>query len=180
METLDRDVVVKRAFQYRDALLAHAFAMLRDWSMAEDVVQDAYVVVMNRWADFQPGTAFFAWLRQIVQNKTLEALRSRGRKLSKAGGGLLDQVAAVLEEHLDEANADRQTLMRRALQLCMSSLNGRALAVLRGFYAGEETCETIARTQRRSANAIRLTLSRLRRQLHDCMSRQLPGLEGEA
>jgi RNA polymerase sigma-70 factor (ECF subfamily) len=180
MEPTDRDGVVKAAFQYRDALLSHAFAMLRDWSLAEDTVQDAFIVVMNKWTDFRPGTSIYHWLRQIVHNKTLEALRARGRKVSLAEGELLVQVAGALEKYLDEDMADRQALMRRALQRCMSFLNRRAVGILEGFYGESQSCEAIAQEQRRSVNAIRLSLSRLRKQLHDCMSRQLPALEGEA
>ena len=52
-----------------------------------------------------------------------------------------------------------------------------AVGILAGFYGRSETCEAIAQDQNRSVNAIRLSLSRLRKQLHDCMSRQLPLLE---
>lgn len=59
MEVMDRDGVVKSAFRYRNALLSHAFAMLRGWSLAEDTVQDAFIVVMNKWTDFRPGTSLY-------------------------------------------------------------------------------------------------------------------------
>jgi RNA polymerase sigma-70 factor (ECF subfamily) len=175
-----RDEVVKAAFRHRDTLLTHAFGMLRDWSLAEDAVQDAFIVVMNKWADFRPGTSLFHWLRQIVHNKALEALRSRRRRVSPAEEELLAQVAAAFERHLDEEMADRQDQLRRALERCMSFLNPRALGILSGFYSDARSCEAIAHEQRRSVNAVRLSLSRLRRQLHDCMGRQLPQLEGDA
>ena len=175
-----RDAVVKQAFRYRDALAAYAFGLLRDWTLAEDVVQDVFVVVMNRWSDFVPGTAFYPWLRQIVRNKSLEALRARARKPTALEGQLLERVSAALDEHLDEGVAERQGLMRKALQRCMAVLDGRSLSVIRGYYALSESCEAIARSQRRSANAIRLALSRLRRQLHECMTRQMAALEGGA
>lgn len=180
MDVHDRDAVLKRAFRYRDALTAHAFALLRDWTQAEDAVQDAFVVVMNRWNDFVPGTAFYPWLRQIVRNKSLEALRARARKPTPLQAALLDRVSAVLDEHLDEAAAERQGRLRLALQRCMAVLDGRALGLIRGYYALSETCEVIARRQNRSANAVRLTLSRLRRRLHECMIRRLALLEAGA
>ncbi len=172
-----RDEVVKAAFQHRDALLGYAFALLRDWTVAEDVVQDSIIVVMNKWSDFRPGTSVFQWVRQIVHFKTQEAIRARARKASPLEEELLAQVASTVERYLDEELADRQTLMRQALQRCMSVLNPRAVGILAGFYAHRESCEAIAQSQGRSANAVRLSLSRLRKQLHDCMTRQLPLLE---
>jgi len=180
MDVHDRDAVLKRAFRYRDALAAHAFALLRDWALAEDVVQDAFVVVMNRWSDFVPGTAFFPWLQRIVRLKSLEALRARAKKPTALEGQLLERVSAALDGQLDEGLAERQTLLRKALQRCMAVLDGRALGLLQGYYALSESCESIARSQNRSANAVRLTLSRLRRRLHECLERRLSALEAEA
>lgn len=179
MAAVTRDEVVKSAFQLRDALLGHAFALLRDWTLAEDALQDAFLVVMNKWAEFRPGTSLFHWVRQIVRFKAQEILRARGRAPSRLEGELLDRVASVLEEHVDEEMARRQTLLRRALQACMSLLSPRALRILCGFYAGAASCEEIARAESRSVNAVRLALSRLRRQLHACMQRRLPALEAQ-
>lgn len=177
METLTRDEVVKSAFQYRDALTSTAFAILRDGSLAEDVVQDAFIVVMNKWTDFKPGTSVYHWVRQIVHHKTMEALRARGRKVSALDQELLDQVAATVERYLDEPGAERQRFMREALRHCMSALNDRAVDMLAGFYGHAKSCEDIAQLQNRSVNSIRLALSRVRKQLHECMSRKLPLLE---
>jgi RNA polymerase sigma-70 factor (ECF subfamily) len=176
-EAQGRDEVVKAAFRYRDALLGYAFSVLRDWTLAEDAVQDAFIVVMNKWGEFRPGTSVFLWVRQIVHYKIQETLRARARKASPLEEELLAQVASTVETYLDEELAGRQTLMRKALQRCMSVLNPRALDILSGFYANAESCEEIAQSQGRSVNAVRLSLSRLRRQLHDCMTRQLPLLE---
>jgi RNA polymerase sigma-70 factor (ECF subfamily) len=178
---MNRDEIVKAAFGYRGALLSHAFGMLRDWTLAEDVVQDAFIVVMNKWEEFRPGTSLYAWLRQIVHFKACEALRDRCRApATPVDEALLAQVAATLEEHFDEEIAERQGLMHRALRRCLSFLNSRAMGIISGFYGEARSCESIAQAQRRSVNAIRLSLARLRRKLHECMVRQLPSHEGRA
>jgi len=172
-----RDEVVKEAFQHRDALKGYALALLRDWSLAEDVVQDAFIVVMNKWEEYEPGSSIFAWVRQIVHNKSLETLRAR-RGAAPLDEALLERVAATVREHLDEAAAGRQKAMREALQRCMTFLNRTAVEILANFYAESKSCEAIASTRNRSPNAIRLILSRVRRQLHECMSRHMTA--GEA
>lgn len=175
---LDRDRIVKEAFRHRDAFLTHAFALVRDWAVAEDVVQDAFIVVMNRWEDFQEGTSVFAWVRRIVHLKAMEALRSRARRFTPAEEELLERVAAAVRDELGEEESERQRLRHEALQRCMSRLGRRAVDLLSGFYARSRSCEDLAAQQRRSVNAVRLALSRLRKQLHECVSRQLPLLEG--
>lgn len=179
MEAVTRDEVVKSAFQLREALLGHAYALLRDWTLAEDALQDAFLVVMNRWSDFRPGTSLFHWVRQIVRYKAQEHLRARSRSPSRLEGLLLSRVADVLEQHVDEDTARRHTVLRRALQACLALLNPRALRLVSGFYLSAASCEELARAESRSVNAVRLSLSRLRKQLHACMLRRLPALEAQ-
>jgi len=175
MSGAGRDEVVKGAFQHREALLSYAFALLRDWVKAEDVVQDAFIVVMNKWSEFRPGTSLFLWVRQIVHFKALEA--ARVRQMSPVEEELLSRVAASMQRGLDEEIAHRQRLRRQALQRCMSHLDAKSAGLLAGFYTESLSCESLAQAQRRSVNAIRLALSRLRKQLHDCVLKQLPALE---
>jgi len=176
MTEIGRDGVVKGAFQHRDALLSYAFALLRDWVKAEDVVQDAFIVVMNKWAEFRPGTSLFLWVRQIVHFKALEA--ARARRMSPVEEELLARVAASMQRGLDEEIAHRQLLRRQALQRCMAHLDARSAGLLAGFYTESLSCESLAQLHRRSVNAVRLALSRLRKQLHDCVLRQMPAMEG--
>lgn len=176
MDAMSRDEVVKGAFQHREALMSYAFAILRDWVRAEDAVQDAYIVVMNKWADFQAGTSLFLWVRQIVHFKALEA--ARARRMSPVEEELLARVAASMERSVDEEIADLQRLKRQALQRCMAHLDAKSAGLLSGFYTESLSCENLAQLQRRSVNAVRLALSRLRKQLHDCVLRQMPALEG--
>jgi RNA polymerase sigma-70 factor (ECF subfamily) len=176
MTPTGRDEVVKGAFQHRDALLSYAFALLRDWVKAEDVVQDAFIVVMNKWAEFRPGSSLFLWVRQIVHFKAFEA--ARARKMSPVEEELLARVAASMQRGLDEEIAHRQMLRRQALQRCMSHLDAKSAGLLSGFYTQSLSCESLAQAHRRSVNAVRLALSRLRKQLHDCVLKQMPALEG--
>jgi RNA polymerase sigma-70 factor (ECF subfamily) len=173
---MNRDLVVKGAFQHREALLSYAFALVRDWVKAEDIVQDAFIVVMNKWAEFRPGSSLFLWVRQIVHFKALEA--ARAKKMTALEDELLARVAAAMERGLDEEIAARQRLRRQALQRCMSHLDVKSAGLLSGFYTQSLSCESLAQLQHRSVNAVRLALSRLRKQLHDCVLRQMPALEG--
>lgn len=168
-----RDDVVKAAFQYRDALLSYSYAMLRSWTLAEDVVQEAYLVVMNKWQDLKDEGGIFLWVRQIVHFKTLEAIRARGRETSTPDQELLDLVEHAVKENLDDHFAERQRMMSTSLRDCMSRLNTFNVDLLAGFYWKQESCETLADRHGRSVNAIRLMLSRLRDKLRTCLSKRL-------
>jgi len=57
---------------YREA--AHA---LRGWHAGQDVVQDAMIKVWQRCATFRGAADPIAWIRQIVRNAIIDAVRAR-------------------------------------------------------------------------------------------------------
>jgi len=59
------------------ALYREAAWSLRDWHAAEDVVQEALVKVWLRCALFREPGDPLAWVRQIVRNALIDALRAR-------------------------------------------------------------------------------------------------------
>lgn len=81
------------------ALYREAAWALRDWHVAEDVVQDALIKVWLRCATFQGPNDPLAWVRQIVRNTLLDALRSRPSEqaLHDDDGELTPQAQAAVE-----------------------------------------------------------------------------------
>ena len=61
----------------------------------------------------------------------------------------------------------------RALQDCMGHLRKDARDLLMGFYRERHSCQELATRFNRSINAVRLTLSRVRRKLRDCVVRKM-------
>lgn len=168
-----RDAIVKAAFRHRDALLAMAFAIVRDWDLAEDAVHDAFLVVMDKWEEFDPQTQLFAWVRTIVRYKALEIAKKMKRRLPFFSDELLDLVADTLEEKIDEGMAEQHRRMRNALAECMKMLSRSAIAILDAFYHGQESCLVIAERMGKTENAVRLLLSRSRKQLRECAERRI-------
>ncbi|MBN1674865.1 MAG: sigma-70 family RNA polymerase sigma factor [Kiritimatiellae bacterium] len=179
MPSMRREEVVKEALKYQDAIVGYAFAILRDWELARDVGQDVYIVVMEKWRDFRPGTSMFHWVRRIARNKALQVLDKRRREIPKVDDELQQLVNDAVDEKVDEAAAHKQRLMRKALQHCMAQLRTESVELLKGFYAQRRSCEALAALQKRTVNAVRLVLSRTRDQLRKCMIGRMAALEAQ-
>lgn len=68
--------------------------MVGDRTLAQDLVQQAAVVGLERLGDFEAGTSFTAWMVQIVRNLAMnEVRRTRRRKTGAADPSGLDQRA---------------------------------------------------------------------------------------
>ena len=49
--------LLRAAFKYHDALVSQAFALLQDWSLAQDAVQETFIVLQKKHAEFTPCAA---------------------------------------------------------------------------------------------------------------------------
>lgn len=176
MKKASQAEVLKAAMQYQDTLLAYAYGMLRDWAQAEDTVQDAYVVAMEKWRDFTPGTSVFSWVKAIVRLKSLELIRTRDRERPTEDIILDKLTSQALDEFLDERAADHQRDMMRKLQFCMQKITERSLEMILEFYSKKRSYEEMAQLFDTSVEAIRKSLYRIRRTLQACVS-QVPELE---
>jgi RNA polymerase sigma-70 factor, ECF subfamily len=83
--------------QYRQAyprLTTIAAAIAGDQVQAEDIVQEAAIIAMEKIAEFQPGTNLVAWLAEIVRRCALNYRRkTQNRKTYAADPAGLVQLA---------------------------------------------------------------------------------------
>ena len=86
-------------------MLSLAQSIVRDRALAEDVVQDSFVRIVNSARKYRPGTNGYGWICKITQNVALSALRREKRQLCvniddclniSDGGSLADSSAAQL------------------------------------------------------------------------------------
>ena len=93
------------ALTCRVELVTYARAMLGNYAEAQDVVQEAMLVVMKKFDQFRDGTSMLAWCRAIVR---LEVLRLRQQK--RRDRTVTDR---LLDDAIDAAFDEFQTAQRR-------------------------------------------------------------------
>jgi RNA polymerase sigma-70 factor, ECF subfamily len=175
---LTAEALLRQAFKYQDALVSYAYGLLQDWALAQDAVQEAFIVLQRKHDQFQPGANVFTWARQIVRFEALNLLRSRRKESCLVDDELISLVDQQFEKHLDPESISAMESRKAALQHCLGLLEPSSLGLLLGFYRDAQSCDQLAQAQRRSVNAIRLSLSRLRARLRDCVHERLNLAEG--
>ncbi len=114
-----------------DAAYNLARWLVRDASLAEDIVQDAVLRALQYFASFRGDTGGRAWLLQIVRNAAYAAVKSRrigtdvpletddAMELPDPGPGPEAQLAQRQDlEQLDQALAALPMELRECLVLC--------------------------------------------------------------
>lgn len=91
---LHRDEFAREFARARPRLVCIAAAVLGTRHGAEDAVQEAAVIALDKLGDFEPGTRIEAWLARIVRFVALNHGRERARARARDGGGSVEQLGA--------------------------------------------------------------------------------------
>lgn len=167
---------VRRTMERRTELLAYARAIVLDWSLAEDVFQEALIVAIEKGPDLPDDVAFGRWMREVVRRIALDALGRRQR-----APRLMDpQLMEILEPAWERQDAQWGGDLRQALRRCMEKLTDRARLLLRERYEHHLTGSRLAERVGLSINSAYATLTRLHRVLEECARKSLAEPEGGA
>lgn len=80
--------------QYCDGMFCVADRLLGNAHDAEDVMQEAFVKAFKKIDQYKGEVTFGAWLKKIVVNKCLDALKSKNRRIEfekeSSGNGIVE------------------------------------------------------------------------------------------
>ncbi|MEM7145547.1 MAG: sigma-70 family RNA polymerase sigma factor [Verrucomicrobiota bacterium] len=141
-----------------------------DHAAADDVLQETNLVLVKKADQFEAGTSFMAWASRVAFFEVMRARRKMSRDRLVLGDGILDAVAAEVEEQ-----GDRYEARSKALAHCLRKLGDRQrVMVLERYYHGKSVADLAAETGQR-ANAVSQLLFRARQALMDCVSQAVSG-----
>jgi len=141
METLTHTEEVQKLFiRNMGPIRGIIIGMVTDLSLAEDVLQEVFLVVTRKADDFVIGTNFMAWVRAIARLKVMELVRQKGNLPCLLGEEALEAIAGAAPVE-DDAWERR----RKALADCLKSLPPRAGRIMSLRYADGLDPRRIAR-----------------------------------
>jgi RNA polymerase sigma-70 factor (ECF subfamily) len=149
-------------------LRAFVRTLLPTWADVDEVMQETSLVAWRKFARFERGTNFLAWVFTIARFEALGHLRRRGREqlvFSDAVAGLMADEAAHESDPLER--------QRDALERCLAKLDEapRELLLL-SYQPGAKLHEVAAHTGR-SVQGHYKSVQRLRARLLECVEGEL-------
>lgn len=172
-----RDRVLKLALECRVGLLAYARSLLGNYSQADDVVQEAMLVVTRKYDEFEEGTSMLAGCRSIVRIEVLRARQRQQRDQSLARRLLDDAVDAAFEEFQEIRQRDDAETWREALERCLQRIPDRGRRVLDARFTDGLGYQQIGERVGMSLEAVRKALFRLKKQVRTCVESNLRGAQ---
>jgi RNA polymerase sigma-70 factor (ECF subfamily) len=166
-----KDKLFLRLFlQNQKRLYAYVLTLLPNRADADDVFQEASLVMWDKFDDARPPDDFAAWGCRIAYFKVLDFTKTRGRARVTFSQEMLERVGETAVEHAAALRLDER---REALAGCLDKLPRRDRDLLALRFAEGASVQSAAALAGRSADAIYKALARIRRALFDCVTQAL-------
>tara|TARA_R110002096_G_scaffold123353_3_gene266979 strand:- start:201 stop:851 length:651 start_codon:yes stop_codon:yes gene_type:complete len=149
-------------------LYSYVLSLTGNKNDAHDILQETNKSVLEKAADFTPGTSFSAWASKIAYYKVLSYHRDAQRDTLLFNAELLKEIS-------EKSISKNQQYDRRLGSLfhCLEQLPDDHQRLLKQRYQEEKTLEEIAGIWGRTYNGITSLLYRLRLALIDCVDKSL-------
>lgn len=169
-EKLDRFVQLFSEHQLR--LYRYIVTLISNHVDAEEVFQNANLVMWKKFDDFQLDTNFYAWACRIAYLEVLKYRQQHRRAVPSLSDELLEQLAAEAVE-----KSDLLERRHRALADCLEKLPPGDVELIQARYSRGISLKDIAHSLGRTADSVRHSACRIRRALKRCIDRTLAAEE---
>jgi RNA polymerase sigma-70 factor (ECF subfamily) len=162
--------------QNKHRLYAYVLTLLPNRADAEDVFQEASLVLWDKFDEQHPPDDFVAWGCRIAYFKVLDFCKKSQRCRVCFSQTMLERVSETAIEQAGPLQLDERRL---ALEGCLEKLGARDRELLSRRYAEGATTQTTADAVGRSVDAVYKALAKIRQALFECVTRTL-AQEGRA
>jgi RNA polymerase sigma factor (sigma-70 family) len=158
---------------YKDMAFTIAMGMIQDESVAEDIVQTAFIKAFKNLKQFKMKSKFSTWFYAIVVNEARILLRKNKSNFQSM------ETENVNETELYEENPALLNLHRsdqqRIINNTMSKLSPRENLLMRLYYQNENSIEEIQNITGFSISKIKTGLHRARQSFHRALTKECKG-----
>lgn len=150
---------------YSDALVRYAYTYVRNATVAEDIMEDAFAAYVVKRIEFSTKEQIRCWLYKTVRSRAVDYLRRHRREVS------LEDMEAVL--HTQDPTNDLITKQRNdALYRSLQSLPQQYRVVLQLHYLDDFSIEQICTILRKSTKQVYNLLARAKTSAKDLLIKE--------
>lgn len=154
--------------EYQQEIYAYILTLVQHRHDADDLFQEALVIMWRKFDQFEAGTNFRAWSLQICRYLILDYRRRQARSKQVL---LSDEALEVLMTHMPEEDQVSERLA--VLRTCMDKLDERGRRLLKLRYERNTPLRDVAEHLSVSIRQVQRRLSTINGILLRCMRRTL-------
>ncbi len=154
--------------RYQRRLFLYVLSQVGNPVDAEEILQEANVVVWRKCDQFEPGTNFYAWACRIAGFEVMKFREKRRRDKLQFSDEFVSAIAAE-----EEDSAEHDEARRAALAACLGKLKSSDRELIQQRYAPGENGLSVADALGRPINSVYQSLGRIRKALLECINREM-------
>ena len=154
--------------KYKDVSLSLAYSILKDRTLAEDVLQEAFMKVFHKAESFRHKSAFSSWLYRIVVNTSYNELKRNKKHLDLQDINLDEQ-----NIHNEPPRNLKEEDQKKYVILAMDTLKPDEALVLRLFYLCDMSLKEIQEITNFGVSKIKVDMHRGRRNMEIALKNML-------
>lgn len=166
---LDHETILRHLFAARQRLSAAAWLIVRDAHAAEDIFQNVALKSVTREVSFEHEGALLSWATVSAKREAIDWLRKRKSETL----GLEPDVLDLLDREWQSKSAAPEGPRMEALRECLDGVPANSRRLLELRYFDGRPCQEVAETLGAGVEAIYQRLSRLHRQLKQCVDQRV-------
>lgn len=151
--------------------MSYIIGLIRNPHDAEDIFQEVWMTLNRAIHNGKSIENVQKWSRFTARNLILHYWRSKRRKGIIVDSEFLDFVDQAYEENDTETELWNKRFI--ALQVCMKKLNEKMNQLISLKYERGLKFKEIAEITKKSAQSIKMSVSRIRQKLRDCTEKEL-------
>jgi RNA polymerase sigma-70 factor (ECF subfamily) len=152
--------------RHQQYLFSYVLALVPQWADAEKVAESTQIVLWRKFEQYQEGTSFSDWAKQVAKGEVLKYRERRKKEwlcFSSDVVNKLDRELRLMEGMLQN--------QRECLPTCLTKLSEKPRILLYHRYRDNATIHQVAEKLGYSANSIGKSLQRIRHALFECVTR---------
>lgn len=179
------DISSEQLADIRRQMLKFARLQLQDLSLAEDIVQEAFVNAIKNIDNFQRKAALKTWIFAILKNKIIDYLRKKDRIVLESDliddeedNHFFDNTGHWKEEYCPSSWQEDAVYSKEfwaLFEVCLSNLPAKQARVFMMREYLEATSDEICRVVNITHDNLYTLIYRARLQLQQCLSKKLVG-----
>jgi len=167
-----KELFFKLFLKNNKKLFSFIVSCVPNYADAEDILQETASVLWTKFDEFETGTNFYAWAKQIVRFKISHYYRQK-KDTWKFDPDVLENILEANEVLSDSGLDNRMT----ALQGCMNKLDSRDINLIKIRYQQGVPVRQIAKKTNLSVSLLYKRLACIYLILKACIQQTLAGWE---
>lgn len=147
-------------------------SVVPNFHQAEEILQRVAVVLVRKFAEYDPRLSFVAWAISVAKYEILYFRRQHATDRHYFDTQTIEKIAAGHERLEREFSPARQ-----ALRECLKKVQGRARQAIELRYGQDVKPAALAESMGVGAGAARMLLMRTRMAIRDCVERRMAARE---